>query len=146
MKQQYTIEDLINICTKLEELKKSNTNFNLDIDAIETKKEILSKKIDNAELYIKEIDKHKKSIFEFWKFTSKDEMQTLAEADEQEDTEKTKMRKYFDYETDLEDLGKMVDELQRRKLSKNETDAIFAIREVPESFKELEKEKDTRLK
>ena len=145
LKQQYTIEDLINICTKLEELKKSNTNFNLDIDAIETKKEILSKKIDNAELYIKEIDKHKKSIFEFWKFTSKDEMQTLAEADEQEDTEKTKMRKYFDYETDLEDLGKMVDELQRRKLSKNETDAIFAIREVPESFKELEKEKDTSV-
>lgn len=145
LKQQYTIEDLINICTKLDEVKKCNTNLNLDIKAIEMKKEILSKKIDNAELYIKEIDKHKKSIFEFWKFTSKDEMQTLAEADEQEESEKTKMRKYFDYETDLEDLGKMVDELQRRKLSKNETDAIFAIREVPESFKELEKEKDTSV-
>ena len=145
LKQQYTIEDLINICTKLEEVKKTNTNLSLDIKSIETKKEILSKKIDNAELYIKEIDKHKKSIFEFWRFTSKDEMQTLAEADEQEEAEKTKMRKFFDYETDLEDLGKMVDELQRRKLSKNETDAIFAIREVPESFKELEKEKDTSV-
>ena len=145
LKQQYTIEDLINICTKYEEVKKENTNLNLDIKAIETKKEILSKKIDNAELYIKEIDKHKKSIFEFWKFTSKDEMQTLAEAEEKEEAEKAKMRKYFDYETDLEDLGKIVDELQRRKLSKNETDAIFAIREVPESFKELEKEKETTV-
>lgn len=145
LKNQYTIEDLINICTKLEEVRKTNTNLNLDIKAMETKKEILSKKIDNAELYIKEIDKHKKSIFEFWKFTSKDEMQTLAEAEETEEAEKTKMRKYFEYETDLEDLGKIVDEMQRRKLSKNETDAIFAIREVPESFKELEKEKDTSV-
>ena len=145
LKSQYTIEDLINICTKLEEVVKENTNLNLDIKAMETKEEILSKKNDNAELYIKEIDKHKKSIFEFWKFTSKDEMQTLAEAEEQEEQEKTKMKKYFDYETDLEDLGKIVDEVQRRKLSKNETDAIFAIREVPESFKELEKEKDTAV-
>lgn len=109
------------------------------------KEEILSKKIDNADLYIKEIDKHKKSIFEFWKFTSKDEMQTLNEAEEKETQEKTKMKKYFDYETDMEELGKIVDEVQRRKLSKNETDAIFAIKQVPASFKELEKDNETDL-
>ena len=143
LKKQYTIEDLINICTKLEEFVKENTNFNLDIKAMETKKEMLSKKIDNADLYIKEIDKHKKSIFEFWKFTSKDEIQTLAETEENEKNEKTKMKKYFNYETDLEDLGQIIDELQRRKLSKNETDAIFAIKQVPNSFKELEKENET---
>ena len=145
LKQQYTIEDLINICTKLEEVVKKNTNLNLDIKAIETKKDILAKKIDNADLYIKEIDKHKKSIFEFWKFTSKDEVQTLNEAEEHNDTEKTKMKKYFDYEDDLEDLGKIVDEIQRRKLSKNETDAIFALKQVPNSFREINSEKDTDL-
>lgn len=138
LKEQYTIEDLINICTKLEEIKKENSNLTLDLKAIETKKEILSKKIDNADLYIKEIDKHKKSIFEFWKFTSKDEMQTLAEAEEEEESEKTKMKRYFDYDTDLENLGIKMDELQRRKLSKNETDAMFAIKLVPNSFRELE--------
>ena len=143
LKQQYTIEDLISICTKLEDVVKENTNLNLDINAIETKKDILSKKIDNAELYIKEIDKHKKSIFEFWKFTSKDEVQTLNEGEEKEEEEKAKMAKYFDYESDLEDLGQMMDELQRRKLSKTETDAVFAIRQVPDSFKELEKYKDS---
>ena len=143
LKQKYTIEDLIDICTKLDEIKKENLNLSLDIKAIETKKEILSKKIDNADLYIKEIDKHKKSIFEFWKFISKDEMQTLSEADEKEEKETPKMKKYFNYETDLEELGKIVDEVQRRKLSKNETDAIFAIRQVPASFKELEKENET---
>ena len=138
LKEQYTIEDLINICTKFEEIKKENSNLLLDLNAIETKKEILSKKNDNAELYIKEIDKHKKSIFEFWKFTSKDEMQTLAEAEIEEENEKNKIGKYFDYELDLEELGKKMDELQRRKLSKNETDAIFAIKQVLMSFKEIE--------
>ena len=138
LKEQYTIEDLINICTKFEEIKKENSNLLLDLNAIETKKEILSKKNDNAELYIKEIDKHKKSIFEFWKFTSKDEMQTLAEAEIEEENEKNKIGKYFDYELDLEEFGKKMDELQRRKLSKNETDAIFAIKQVLMSFKEIE--------
>ena len=137
LREQYTIEDLINICTKLEEIKKENANLNLDLKALETKEEILSKKNDNAELYIKEIDKHKKSIFEFWKFTSKDEVQTLSEADEKDENDKAKMKKYFDYDEDLEELGKKMDELQRRKLSKNETDALFAIRTVPNSFKEL---------
>ena len=145
LKQQYTIEDLINICTKLEEVKKNNTNLNFDINAMETKKEVLSKKIDNADLYIKEIDKHKKSIFEFWKFTSKDEVQTLSEADDIEEKEKTKLEKFFDYNSDMEELGNIIDELQRRKLSKNETDAIFALKQVPDSFKELEKEKDSDI-
>ena len=113
---------------------------------METKKEILSKKIDNAELYIKEIDKHKKSIFEFWKFTSKDEMQTLAEAEIEEENEKNKIGKYFDYELDLEELGKKMDELQRRKLSKNETDAIFAIKQVLMSFKEIEESSEDEAK
>src|SRR5699024_1349102 len=48
-------------------------------------------------------------------------------------------------EEDIENLGIKIDELQRRKLSKNETDAIFAIKQVPASFKELEKEKDTDI-
>ena len=117
----------------------------MDLKAIEIKKDILSKKNDNAELYIKEIDKHKKSIFEFWKFTKKDEMQSLNEAIEQDNDDKAKMKKYFDYEEDLDKLGIKMDELQRRKLSKNETDAIFAIKQVPESFKELEKEKETDI-
>ena len=117
----------------------------MDLNAIETKEEILSKKVDNAELYIKEIDKHKKSIFEFWKFTKKDEVATLNEGEGEEGTEKVKMKKYFDYIEDLEKLGQKMDELQRRKLSKNETDALFAIRQVPESFRELEKEKETSV-
>ena len=51
----------------------------LDINAMELKITNLTKKIENAELYINEIEKHKKSIFEFWKFTNKDEISTLTQ-------------------------------------------------------------------
>ena len=143
-KEQYTIEDLIDICAKLEEKRRENTNIDMDINAIETKKEVLTKKIDNADLYIKEIDKHKKSIFEFWKFTSKDEVQTLNQGKEEEENNREKIERFFDYEGDLEDLGKMVDEIQRRKLSKNETDSIFAVKHAIDSIRELDRARKSR--
>ena len=144
-KEQYTIEDLIGICTNLEEKLKENTNLQLDINAIETKRDVLTKKIDNADLYIKEIDSHKKSIFEFWKFTSKDEKQTLAEGEDDEDIKKEKIEKYFDYEEDLEDLGIAMDELQRRKLSKTETDAIFAGKYIMNVYKTLDESENKKV-
>ncbi len=144
-KEQYTIEDLIDICAKLEDKRKENTNINLDINAIEAKKEVLTRKIDNADLYIKEIDKHKKSIFEFWKFTSKDEIQTLSQGEEAEEKKREKIEKYFDYEEDLDDLGKKVDELQRRKLSKNETDGIFAAKHSINSIRELDRVRKSKI-
>ena len=145
-KKQYNIEDLINICNKLKDEEKKNTNLNLDINALDTKRDVLNKKIDNADLYIKEIDKHKKSIFEFWKFTSKDEIQTLNEGEEEKKNENNIIEKYFDYEEDFENLGKEIDELQRRKLSKNETDGIFAAKQVVDSFKVLYKNNDSSVK
>ena len=144
-KEQYTIEDLIGICTNLEEKVKENTNLQLDIDAIEIKRDILTKKIDNADLYIKEIDSHKKSIFEFWKFTSKDEKQTLAEGEETENIKREKIEKYFDYEEDLEDLGIAMDELQRRKLSKTETDAIFAGKYILNVYRNLDENENKKV-
>ena len=65
----------------------------MDIKAIELKITNLSKKIENAELYIKEIEKHKKSIFEFWKFTNKDELPSLQEGDIEEESHKEKIEK-----------------------------------------------------
>ena len=129
-KKLYTIEDLIEVCTKLDGRKKMIKNLELDQKALELKKVNLERKIKNANIYLNEIDLHKKSIFEFWKFTNKDELPSLNEGEEEENKEKEKIGKSFDYETDIEELGKQVDELQRRKFSKNETDAIFAIKQV----------------
>ena len=141
-KEQYTLEDLIGLCTRLNNKNEENKNKQLDIKALELKITNLSKKIENAELYIKEIEKHKKSIFEFWKFTNKDELPSLQEGDIEEESHKEKIEKYFDYEEDIEDFGKKADELQRRKLSKNETDAVFAVKQAMNSIKALDSDSE----
>lgn len=113
----------------------------MDIKALENRKENLERKIRNATLYINEIESHQKSIFEFWKFTNKDEVNLLTEAEEQNIEEKNKLKKQFNYEEDLEDFGIQVDSKQRQVFSKNECDAIFAIKNDINSFNILNKEK-----
>lgn len=124
-KQYYTIEDLVVIFGMLEDLNKKEQNLHQDIKAMELKNENLRRKLENAEKYIAEIDKHKKSIFEFWKFTSKDEILSLDSGNPDEKKEENNIRRVFDFESDFEVLGVEVDKLQRKKLSKEETDSIF---------------------
>lgn len=150
----YTIEDLIEICTKLDGRRKLVKNLKSDIKAQELKKINLERKIKNANTYLNEIELHKKSIFEFWKFTNKDELPSLNEGEEQDEQNKEKIGKTFDYEEDFEDLGKQVDEIQKRKLSKNETDGVFAMKQVLPSIQilnytksnELNKEQEEKIK
>ncbi len=150
----YTIEDLIEICTKLDGRRKMVKDLKSDVKAQELKKINLERKIKNANTYLNEIELHKKSIFEFWRFTNKDELPSLNEGEEQEEQNKEKIGKTFDYEEDFEDLGKQVDEIQKRKLSKNETDSIFAMKQVLPSIQilnhtksnELNKEQEEKIK
>lgn len=144
-KENYTIEDLIEICTKLDGRKKMIKNLEMDKKALELKKVNLERKIKNANIYLNEIELHKKSIFEFWKFTNKDELPSLNEGEEEKSGEKEKIGKSFIYEEDIEELGKKMDELQRRKLSKNETDSIFAIKQVLTSSQILSETKNRDL-
>ena len=144
-KESYTIEDLIEVCTKLDGRKKVVKNLEVDTKALELKKINLERKIKNANIYLNEIELHKKSIFEFWKFTNKDELPSLNEGEEEENEHKEKIGKSFDYEIDIEELGKQVDELQRRKLSKNEADSIFAVKQVLTSCQILNDTESKRL-
>ena len=141
-KEFYTIEDLLKVGTFYEEKEKEYKNIEMDIKALEIKKENLENKIKNATLYINEIESHKKSIFEFWKFTNKDEITMLNQGEEikEEDNHK-KIKKVFSYEEDIEDFGKKVDENQRLLLSEKETDAIFAIYQDIKTFNLLAKDK-----
>ncbi len=143
-KENYTIEDLIEVCTKLDEKVKNIKNIEMDKKALELKQINLERKIKNANIYLNEIELHKKSIFEFWKFTNKDELPSLNEGEE-ESTSKEKIEKSFVYEEDIEDLGKKMDEVQRRKLSKNELDSIFAVKQVIASSQILNKTKSKDL-
>lgn len=125
-KKFYTIEDLVTIYSLLEKTEKSCKSLNQDLKAQKLKLENIISKVKNANLYIEEIDKHKKSIFDFWKFSNKDEKLSLEMGDEEESEEKTNnLKKVFDLETDLEELGAKVDTLQRKKLSREETDSVF---------------------
>ena len=124
-KRFYTIEDLVVIYGMLEEASKKEQNLLQDIKAMELKLENLRRKLVNAETYMNEIDKHKKSIFEFWKFTSKDEILSLDSGEPEKEEATNNIQRVFDFESDFEALGAEMDKLQRRKLSKEETDSIF---------------------
>lgn len=141
-KKFYTIEDLLKIATTLEDKEKEYKNIQMDIKALEIKKENLENKIKNATLYINEIESHKKSIFDFWKFTNKDEVSLLNEAQSVNEEEKhTKIKKVFSYEDDMEDLSIKIDEKQKRIFTQKDCDAIFAIYNDVDVFNLISKEK-----
>ena len=124
-KEFYTIEDLVTIYSLYERGEKKYKDVKQDLKALELKFENLNSKVRNANQYIEEIDKHKKSIFEFWKFANKDEKLALEMAEDDEDTEKNTITKAFDIDSDFEKLGEDADNLQRKKLSNEENDSIF---------------------
>ena len=80
---QYTLEELINRYKKYAEIENNTKNTLMDINALKLKNKNISKKIENAVKFIEEIDSHKKSIFEFWRYTNKDEVAALAEGEEE---------------------------------------------------------------
>lgn len=125
--RNYTVEDLIKIGKELDDNRKENKNSKLDLKALQNTVENLKKKIKNATEYLNEIDAHKKSIFEFWKYSNKDESKMLAEGEEQEQViNRQTLKKTFDYEEDIENLASKIDTQQREKLTHQEQDALFA--------------------
>ena len=123
--KNYTIEALIDLYKEFEKLETTLKNLVMDINSLKLKNKNLKKKIENASLFIQEIDNHKKSIFEFWKFSNKDEVATLPEGEAEEVNIIKKITKVFDYEEDLENFGKTMDKMQRKALTKEETDSIY---------------------
>ncbi len=123
-KEYYTLEDLIGLTKVLERTETEIRNTKADIKAKEGSIERLERKIQNAKNYIEEIEEHKKSIFEFWKFVNKDNALGLNEP-EKEEIETRQIEKTFDYEEDIEEIGKKLDKQNREKLSREETNSIF---------------------
>ena len=124
-KANYTIENILELYKELEDRENELKNIKLDINALKLKKKNMEKKIQNATLYIEEIDSHKKSIFEFWRYSNKDEVASLAEGEAEEINIIKKIEKVFDYKEDLEKFGIKMDKMQRKILSKEELDSIY---------------------
>ena len=124
-KQNYTIEELVELY-KIIELKENELkNIVMDINALKLKNKNMKKKIENATAFIDEIDSHKKSIFEFWKYSNKDEMTALPEGEQEEVNIEKKITRVFDYQEDIEKFGNTMDGIQRKILNKEETDSLY---------------------
>ena len=122
--RNYTLDELIMSFKDLEIEENSMKSLVQDINAIKLKNKNLKKKIENATLYINEINKHKKSIFEFWKYSNKDEVAALEEGEEEE-ISASKIEKVFNFEQDFEAFGEKVDKNQRLKFTDSELDGSF---------------------
>ena len=122
--RNYTLDELIMSFKDLEITENSMRNIVQDINAIKLKNKNLKKKIENATLYINEINKHKKSIFEFWKYSNKDEVAALEEGEEEE-INVSKVEKVFNYDEDFETFGETVDKNQRLKFTDLELDSSY---------------------
>ena len=124
-KKNYTIEELIEEYKGIEKQETELKNVIMDINAIKLKNKNMAKKIENATMFIHEIDNHKRSIFEFWKYSNKDEMSVLPEGEQEEVGVVKRIEKVFDYEEDFEEYGKSLDRLQRKAFNTDETDSIY---------------------
>ena len=140
-KEYYTIEDILQIYKAFDEKLQKIKSLEIDIKAQNQKIKSLGKKIENANLYLSEIDKHEKSIFEFWRFANKDE-QALLQAPEEEDKNISKFEKIFDYEEDFEEMAVLIDKTQRKQLTKGQTDTIFIAQTELLSLLKGEKKKE----
>lgn len=125
-KEYYTLDDLVSVYSLLEKSERACKDLNQDIKAMELKLNNINSKVKNANLYIEEIDKHKKSIFDFWKFANKDEKLSLEiGGDSEKETTTNSFKKVFNFEMDFEHLGANVDNIQRKKLSREEIESLF---------------------
>ena len=84
---------------------------------LKLKNKNMQKKIENATNFIQEIDNHKRSIFEFWKYSNKDEVASLAEGEQEEVNIIKKVTKVFDYHQDLEEFGKYNGSSRKKSLN-----------------------------
>ena len=124
-KRNCTIEEVIESYRELQKIENELKNVVMDINAIKLKNKNMAKKIENATNFIKEIDNHKRSIFEFWKYSNKDEISVLPEGEEEEVGVIKKIEKVFEYSEDFEQFGKDLDRLQRKVLTSEEMDNIY---------------------
>ena len=140
----YTIENLLEICKVFESLNTELKNKMLDKKALSYKVETISMKLKNAIQYIEEIDQHKKSLVDFFKFANKDNVLGLVEGQKKEEVKEEKTRKkVFDYEEDYEELGAKLDQYQKEKFTKEECDSIYlATTEVVKDMNRLRQKEE----
>ena len=139
----FTIPDLMKTTLDTKNVCNEEKKVLADIRAAKLKQINLNQKIKNAENYIDEIESHKKNLFDFWRFTNKDNQTELAEGRGEDDQETEKKVSVFDLDEDMESLGEKADEIQRKKLSIDEQNAIFIAQYLLPSINSSVTKRDT---
>lgn len=128
----FNLSDLIKLCQSNKKQEDECKKIKSDLNAMNNKKKNLEKRVKNANEYIEEIEKHKKSIFDFWKFAKKDENPALVEGEESFLPKKLEVS--FNIEEDMQEFAEKADRLQKQKLSIDECNSIFACKYVLNSI------------
>lgn len=123
--KRYTLEDLVEKSKEYEVKENRYKKLVMDINAVKLRIKNISKKIENATKFIEEIDKHKRSIFEFWKYANKDELASLPEGEEETINVELQLKRKFNYKDDMEKLGEYLDVRQRKELTKEELESVY---------------------
>ena len=142
-KVKYTIDDLIKEFKETQETIDELKTVEADIKAFISKKNNFEKRIKNAEEYIKEIEKHKNSLFDFFRFVGKNNLLSLQQPEETIKEKKIEVK--FNLEEDFQDLALKADEMQRNELSIDECNAVFAAYQLLPSINSIVTKKDTYL-
>lgn len=119
----FTISDLVNTALETKKVMDNYKSITADIKALKIKQNNMEHKIENAQIYIDDIEQHKKSLLEFWRYTNKDNQNALNKG--QGETKNEKKQVSFSLNEDFSDFAIEIDSLQRKKLSKEECDAIY---------------------
>ena len=137
----FTIADFVSTTLETRKVYNEQKDVKQDIKALRLKQENMTRKIKNAEKYLEEIEEHKKSIFEFWKFTNKDNVQSLEEGTAENIT--LKKPKEFNYDEDFEDFSTEIDRLQRKKLSIDECSSVYSAKYILPAINSVVTKSDT---
>ena len=137
--KKYTVEDVIKYGKEVREETKINTNAILDLNALKLKIASIQKRVDSADSYLTEIQKHRKSIFDFWKYANQDESKMLNVGEFEEEEHKEKIKRDFDFEEDMQTLAASIDNRQRESLSYSAQNAIFASNFVLDGINKIAK-------
>ena len=141
--ESYNLKELIDITIEENQINSKLKSIKADVKALQLKKENMDKKIKNASIYISEIENHKKSIFEFWKFSNKDSTPELVEGNKEIDKkESSNIIRNFKIEEDLDLLGQKMDRIQRELLSENEINSIYNLKYCMNIVKNLENDQE----
>lgn len=128
VKDYYTIEEFNRLYALYKNVLNEQTKLKQDIKGLRLALVNINNKLANVEIYLQTIDEHKRNIFDFWKFTNKDNKLSLDEwSEDLEESEKQndKIEAVFNFDMDIEELGQKMDSMQRKKLSKQEIDSIY---------------------